>query len=67
VASYLPEVERLTLKQECEVALRLIVQRKCKKWFQSQGKWIDTSWTDVESARRHFPKFTYREVWVRCE
>jgi hypothetical protein len=67
VASYLPEVKRLTLKQECEVALRIIIQWKHKKWYQGQEQWIDTNWTNVESARRHFPKFTYREVWVRCE
>jgi hypothetical protein len=46
---------------------KLIIQWKRKKWYQAQEQWIDTNWMDVENARRHFPKFTYREVWVRCE
>ena len=50
-----------------KMALRLIIQWKRKKWYQSQEQWIDTKWMDVENARRHFPEFTYREVWVRCE
>ena len=50
-----------------KMALRLIIQWKRKKWYQDQEQWIDTNWMDVENARRHFPKFTYREVWVRCE
>jgi hypothetical protein len=49
------------------MALRLIIQWKRKKWYQGQEQWIDTNWMDVEIARRHFPTFTYREVWVRCE
>jgi hypothetical protein len=38
------------------MALRLIIQWKRKKWYQGQEQWIDTNWMDVENARRHFPE-----------
>jgi hypothetical protein len=47
--------------------LRLIIQWKRKRWYENRELWVDTNWKDVENARRHFPQFTYREVWVRCE
>jgi hypothetical protein len=62
------EVKKLPLKaRSVKMALRLIIQWKRKKWYQNQEQWIDTNWMDVENARRYFPKFTYREIWVRCE